>query len=138
MHATPRAGRMTGSGRSPGLRVIAVARLPEHSLSGIVDNGLPLTVAGAAPVLALPIKAGLTGFPIRRLAPAPGPRRQSTARAYGCQCLGARKGGQRPFAGRALQICDGSRCRHRRGGTSNRSIANALPANAHAVLERMK
>jgi hypothetical protein len=39
---------MTGTGRSPGSRIAAVARLPELSLSGIVDNGSPLTVAGAA------------------------------------------------------------------------------------------
>ena len=44
---------MTGSGRSPGSRIAAVVRLPKPacsspSLSGILDNGSPLTVAGAA------------------------------------------------------------------------------------------
>ncbi len=45
-------GRMTGTGRSPGLRIVTVARLPKPGskalLSGLLDNGSPLTVAGAA------------------------------------------------------------------------------------------
>lgn len=42
-------GRVTGSGRSPGSRVYAVVRLPGIAPSGSLDNGSPLTVAGAAP-----------------------------------------------------------------------------------------
>ena len=45
---------MTGTGRSPGSRIAAVVRLPEQVLSGIVDNGSPLTVAGAASALLQP------------------------------------------------------------------------------------
>ena len=45
-------GRMTGTGRSPGSRIVAVVRLPKPGLqallSGVMDNDSPLTVAGAA------------------------------------------------------------------------------------------
>lgn len=61
---TPCAGRMTGTGRSPGSRIVAVVRLPEHMLSGIVDNGSPLTVAGAASALLQPGIHARCGTPV--------------------------------------------------------------------------
>jgi hypothetical protein len=78
---------MTGTGRSPGSRINAVARLPklaskEALLSGMMDNGSPLTVAGAASELpdsntcaksATRSRDGGTEFPIRQLALTPVP-----------------------------------------------------------------
>lgn len=43
-------GRVTGSGRSPGSRVVVFVRLPGNVPSGMMDQDSPLTVAGAASV----------------------------------------------------------------------------------------
>jgi hypothetical protein len=84
---------MTGTGRSPGSRIVTVARLPKQaekpSLSGVMDNGSPLTVAGAAsdwPCMRHFDEArGDTEFPIRQLALAPVPWLQSTGGGLPCQ-----------------------------------------------------
>lgn len=83
-------GRMTGTGRSPGSRIVAVARLPRLSPSGMMDNGSPLTVAGAASEWPykrrfLTKPRGGTEFPIRQLALAPVPWLQSTGEGLPCQ-----------------------------------------------------
>ncbi len=81
-------GRMTGTGRSPGSRIVAVARLPKPSLeallSGVLDNSSPLTVAGAASDWPCTLH-GDTEFPIRQLALAPVPWLQSIGGGLPCQ-----------------------------------------------------
>ena len=86
-------GRMTGTGRSPGSRIVAVVRLPKPGLqallSGVMDNDSPLTVAGAASdwpcTHQFDDARGDTEFPIRQLALAPVPWLQSTDEGLPCQ-----------------------------------------------------
>src|SRR5690606_4911496 len=78
---TPCAGRMTGSGRSPGLRVVAVVRLPALRLDGFAQwhCGQRLTAhsCGGSSGLVPADRTGFhrvdTGFPVGRLTPAPEP-----------------------------------------------------------------
>src|SRR3954470_747075 len=72
VHA-PCIGRVTGAGRSPGSRVVALAPPSREYPSGILEEGSPLTVAGAAPgSIGREHAANLTGFPFGRLQPGDG------------------------------------------------------------------
>jgi len=113
----PRDGWMTGTGRSPGSRIVAAVRLPKpalrRTLSGMMDSGSPLTVAGAASELPRRtrcakhlLSATAPNSLLCQLAPAPVPCPQSSGVVVSCQRHSVRESLRDGLPRYALQMGD--------------------------------